>query len=828
MKKTFVGSIILTCFCMLSLAQTPEQLAAYKAAVQSQENFNKVQREAGMPEMSAPKFEEWLLQSSSVSIRDVDIVSAESKVDQWRKRMEFVAPYLRELVPVGETFRNDYRARVARAEKKRLKYLAAEARDHQAKRDRELDAVAAKYGVERIRDAGTGRRQILTGEADGQPIWIENFDYISAAGIGADRLWPSSVSGLSSTSTGLNLTGTNITLGMWESYGCVATNHIEFGGRVIQKDGAVHLDTHATSVAGTIAAGGEGYNLPGYGVSDWARGVAYESVLHAYDTDSFTSEILAAAAGTNGNPGLRVSNHSWGSSSAWWVNPSLGNYWYNNAWYTWGGAPAWVWTQWKYDKEDRRCGRYLEDQAMGTGCAQIDTFMAEQAPRHLMVCAAGNARASGPETPSTWFCYDEFNHRYERLFLSEEADMDWALGDGNYAQDTVMPPGTAKNPLTVGAVQDVYHFDAQEQLLLGFSTNSPWIELHQFSGCGPTDDGRIKPDVVAVGESYKALRDFDLVRPTQAPDGYTTNLVTRGTSFAAASVTGGFALTLQRRDQLFPDLDPETDAWRGSTLKALAIHTADDIWLPGPDYFTGWGLYNAVSAVEQVELDALDGRGSHIKELELNVGMTNSWSIELDGSPFKVTAAWSDPSGVPPSGGIDYSTPVLVNNLNLWVENEAGTETFLPWILNPDLANETDAARIANAITGYDDRNNVEQVVIAEPVAGTYRICIAHSGGLPGSVAPTNQWVSILTSGDMLVPPEIKSLEPSPTNNTFLITFSCDPGAHLVLESTTNLVSGSWTKEGPLTTESVTNAILVTSTNSVNFWRLRRETGDME
>ncbi len=60
MKKTLAGSIILTCLCMSSLAQTPEQLAAYKAAVQSQEYVNRVQREAGMPEMAVPTFEEWL------------------------------------------------------------------------------------------------------------------------------------------------------------------------------------------------------------------------------------------------------------------------------------------------------------------------------------------------------------------------------------------------------------------------------------------------------------------------------------------------------------------------------------------------------------------------------------------------------------------------------------------------------------------------------------------------------------------------------------------------------------------------------------------------
>ena len=828
MKKTLVGMTMLSCASLSLYAQTSEQLMSYKAAVEFQENFNRIQRESGMPEMDVPSFEEWLQKSSSFSVRNAEVVSLQSKADRWQKRMETVAPYLRELVPVGEKA-NDYRARVARAEQIRLRRLADAARINQIIRSRELNAIAAKYGVERIREIQNGHCQVLTGEADGAPVWIDNFDYISAAGIGVDRLWPTNISGLSATSTELDLTGSNITLGMWESYGYVATGHVEFNERVIQMDDPVLPSSHATSVAGTIAAGGEDYNLPGYGVADWARGVAYESTLLAYDTDSFSSELLAAAAGGNGIPSLRVSNHSWGSASAWWRISSMGDYWYNNAWYTWGGAPAWVWTQWEYDHEDRRCGQYLGDQTQGTGCAQIDEFMAEQAPRHLMVCAAGNARSSGPRESDTWFYFDEFDHRYKQLFLSNELDMDWTLGDGAYGFDTVMPPGTAKNPLTVGAVRDVYHFDATGAPQLGYAANSPPSEFYEFSGCGPTDDGRIKPDVVAVGAASSSVRpSYDLVRPTYAPADYTTNQVVYGTSFAAASVTGAFGLILERRGQLFPELDPEVDAWRGSTMKALAIHTADDIWWSGPDYFTGWGLFNAVSAVEQMELDARDGRGSHIKELELAVGMTNSWRVELTGEPFKVTIAWSDPAGTPPSGGIDDPTPMLVNNLDLWVENEDGAEVFLPWVLNPDLTNETDDARIAGATTGYDDCNNVEQVLIAEPDAGTYRIFVAHSGGLIGGETPTNQWVSVLTSGDTLSAPIIDCLEQSPTNGTFLVTFTCDPGAHLMLESSTDLASGNWMANEVLTTENEINSFLVSSMDAVKFWRLRRETGGAE
>jgi hypothetical protein len=144
-----------------------------------------------------------------------------------------------------------------------------------------------------------------------------------------------------------------------------------------------------------------------------------------------------------------------------------------------------------------------------------------------------------------------------------------------------------------------------------------------------------------------------------------------------------------------------------------------------------------------VDLDAAHGRGTHIKEIHLDVGQTNSWLVYLDGSPFKATAVWSDLPGEPPTGQpLDPVTPMLVNNLDLWVETEDGSQQFLPWVLDPDLTNKNENVRAAPATTGYDDRNNVEQVYIEAPTAGVYRIVTVHAGGLPGGPSPTNQWLS--------------------------------------------------------------------------------------
>ncbi|MBN2704355.1 MAG: hypothetical protein JXR23_09105 [Pontiellaceae bacterium] len=105
MKKTLAGSIILMCLCMSSLAQTPEQSAAYKAAVQSQENVNRVQHEAGMPEMAVPTFEEWLKaeeDKEKIPASSGSTINKEDPKIKWAKKLETIQPQLCELKPVKD------------------------------------------------------------------------------------------------------------------------------------------------------------------------------------------------------------------------------------------------------------------------------------------------------------------------------------------------------------------------------------------------------------------------------------------------------------------------------------------------------------------------------------------------------------------------------------------------------------------------------------------------------------------------------------------------------------------------------------------------------
>ncbi|GIV59198.1 MAG: hypothetical protein KatS3mg043_0287 [Rhodothermaceae bacterium] len=97
-----------------------------------------------------------------------------------------------------------------------------------------------------------------------------------------------------------------------------------------------------------------------------------------------------------------------------------------------------------------------------------------------------------------------------------------------------------------------------------------------FSSVGPTADGRIKPDVAALGmEVHLAASDT----------GYG---LSQGTSFSAPMVAGIVALLLQ----VNPDLDPATvrDILRSTASRA-----------GNPDNTLGWGLVDADAAVALAE-----------------------------------------------------------------------------------------------------------------------------------------------------------------------------------------------------------------------------------
>ncbi|HPY30569.1 MAG TPA: S8 family serine peptidase [Verrucomicrobiota bacterium] len=741
--------------------------------------------------------------------------------EAWQQKKVALAPQTRALIPPGRAASEEKRQE-GEAEFAALREQATRSAAEQPAKERALDELSKRLGTPREIQESDGRKLILVDEIAGGPAYVGSHNTAAAASISADELWPLGAWPYSESNTGRNLTGTNVTLALWETDGGVRTNHIEFGTRVRQRDNAM-LDTsgHATAVAGTMAAGGV---RSIFGQFYQARGVAYQANVFAYDTANFKSERESAAAGDATNAPVFLANHSWGLANGWRRHRTLTNQVgvvVTNVWVWWGPPGASF-------SEDPKFGLYTIPNDADIGCVQVDRFHNAEAIRHLMVYSCGNDRLEGPtNSPGTYYWLSN------GVFVVSTTTRDWLDGDdGGY--DSLAAPGTAKNVLTVGACEDVY-WVSNHFVIFGFGPGANAVPA-TFSGAGPTDDGRLKPDLVAVGTPNLWLRYqlgevssgyiLGLISPTAAAVNQ-YEVFAEGTSFAAPGVVGGLGLVLQRRAQLYPGLTNAADAWLNSTLKAVAIDTVDEVGAEGSDYRLGHGIFNARRAVERVEQDFNWGRGSLIKEFTLAPTQSVSWVVTSSGTePLSVTAAWSDPPGpaITNVTAADLPDPMLVNNLDVVVEHLGTATISRPWVLNPDLTNKTAAARSAAATRGVDNRNNVERISIASPAAGEYRITVTHSGGLPGNPAPTTQKVSVVLGGATPPVPVITALEKSPTTNEFLLTFVADPGAYFTILASTNVATplANWTAAVSVLSESRTNTVPLMSPAGVRFWRMRR------
>ncbi len=155
------------------------------------------------------------------------------------------------------------------------------------------------------------------------------------------------------------------------------------------------------------------------------------------------------------------------------------------------------------------------------------------------------------------------------------------------------------------------------------------MSINSGSSQGPSDDGRIKPDITADGTSvYSSISTSDTAYSTY-----------NGTSMSAPNTTGTLLLLQQYYNQL------NTKYMRAATLKGLACHTADESpSVPGPGPIFGWGLLNAKRAAETILGDT--NNTALIVETSLSPGQTYTRTFNVSGtSQLSATLCWTDPPG---------------------------------------------------------------------------------------------------------------------------------------------------------------------------------------
>ncbi|HUV82033.1 MAG TPA: S8 family serine peptidase [archaeon] len=255
-------------------------------------------------------------------------------------------------------------------------------------------------------------------------------------------------------------------------------------------------------------------------------------------------------------------------------------------------------------------------------------------------------------------------------FAWDNKDFVIVFAAGNVANFGINSPGTAKNAITVGA---------SENYRPSFGTSADNIsEIASFSSIGPTDDNRIKPDVVAPG-TYIASTKSSLTAGTG------DYVYMNGTSMATPLTAGTVALIRQYY------VDNEFISPSSALLKATLINGAANLSLPSSAQ--GWGRVD----IERSLFPASPRTMRYHDNISLN--LSESWNVSYyindTSEALKITLVWTD---VPAAASAD---PALVNNLDLTVTGPGGT-----YYGNGAL----------------DSVNNVEQVELSSPPVGLYGI----------------------------------------------------------------------------------------------------------
>jgi hypothetical protein len=292
--------------------------------------------------------------------------------------------------------------------------------------------------------------------------------------------------------------------------------------------------------------------------------------------------------------------------------------------------------------------------------------------------------------------------------------------------------------------------------------------ISSSSSFGPVQDGRVKPDISAMGTNVFSTY-------SSGPTAYAS---ISGTSMSTPGVSGSVALLVERFKQLNNNTLPPS-----ALIKSAVLNTAQDLGNLGPDYRFGYGRIDALEAVRLLE-------SNRYSVGTIANGALNEISITVPPNTVRLNVMlnWNDPAGAP------NANPALVNNLNLAVTNS--TTNYLPWILDKDNPS-------AAATTGVDNVSNVEQVTVYNPPAGTYQIKIAGTSVATG----TNQeyavsWTIDQPRVEIIYPNGAESFSPGSSEvitwnqigavGTQTLEYSIDNGATWILIS--NNISSSATR----------------------------------
>ena len=280
-----------------------------------------------------------------------------------------------------------------------------------------------------------------------------------------------------------------------------------------------------------------------------------------------------------------------------------------------------------------------------------------------------------------WEARSYFERKLDASVWSSRQLFVTSAGNGSDAVFTSM--SGAKNSLSVGATQTIG-------------------DIASFSSHGPTEDGRLVPNVVGTGVLIMAARGGG------SRDGYGPN---SGTSFSSPSVVGVAALLMDA----VPELMEEPAALR-ARLMATAIKP--DAWLGTSSAFaldnTGgpgsmqniYGLGKVSGRTAILDRDTEDGwtGGSTAFDVDADSYASHDIVVPEGASRLEVVLTWDEP----PAETIANS---VLNDLDLWVDFQSS-------------CGATAKCGRFHSVSAVD---NVEWVVVPNPRPGLYRVKVTPS-----------------------------------------------------------------------------------------------------
>lgn len=281
----------------------------------------------------------------------------------------------------------------------------------------------------------------------------------------------------------------------------------------------------------------------------------------------------------------------------------------------------------------------------------------------------------------------------------------FAAGNDDGQVNSTSSPGNAKNVLTVGALGH------------GNSTSVAF-----FSNKGPTDDGRLKPDIATPGTSTEsAAGNSDNSNTLDTTPQRSTK---SGTSMATPTTAGAAALMRQYfTDGFYPTggRNP-ADAHEptGPLMKAVLLNgTGIDSGFFEND--TGWGRTNLSTSLMFADSphrlwlwEVSTARG-------LKTGETETFDVNVEaGQNLRATLAWYDVPGPLGTG------KTLVNDLNLTVSNGSTV-----WVGNAFSGVQSVPQPTPVPAGNYDSINTVEGFRLDNATAGTYSFIVT-GNDIPG------------------------------------------------------------------------------------------------